>query len=76
MVKPHSRSHPPQCVSEALHMSPPHHLRRRRKKEDFGVRIGERSHESGAEAESSCIYVLLLTTHSHNVGGEVQFVHP
>ena len=41
MVKPHRRSRPPQCVSEALHMSPPHHLRRRRKKEDFDVRIGK-----------------------------------
>ena len=40
-VKPHSRSRPPQCVSEALHMSPPYCLRRRRKKEDFDVRIGK-----------------------------------
>ena len=37
----HSRSRPSQCVSEALHMSPSHHLRRRRKKEDFDVRIGK-----------------------------------
>ena len=34
-AKPHSRSRPPQHVSEALRMSPPHHLRRR-KKEDPG----------------------------------------
>ena len=33
-VKPHSRSCLPQGVSEALHMSPPHRLGRRRKKED------------------------------------------
>ena len=40
-VNSHSTSRPPQCVSEALHMSPPHRLRRRRKKEDFDVRIGK-----------------------------------
>ena len=58
-------------------MSPPHRLRRRRKKEDFDVGIGkEVSHESDAEVESSCIYVLLLTTRSHNGGGRFDlFTH-
>ena len=41
MVKTHNRSCPPQCVSEVLHMSLPHRLKRRRKKEDFNVRFGK-----------------------------------
>ena len=70
-MKPHSRSRPPQCVSEALCMSPPHRLRRRRKKEDFDVRIGKEV-VSWTWRQSwtwSCIYVLLLTTCSHDGGG-------
>ena len=60
MGKPHSRSRPPQRVSEALHMSPPHHLRRR-KNEDPDVRIGEEVTSRIAEAGPSFIYVLLYT---------------
>ena len=74
MVKPHSRSRPPQRVSEALHMSPPHHLGRRRKKEDFDVRIGKEV-TSQMRRQNQAVFMYYYT-HSHNGGGRVDlFTH-
>ena len=71
MAKPHSRSRPPQCVREALHMSPLHHLRRR-KKEDPDARIREKSRVWRQDQAVSMHYY----TRSLNWGGEGQFVCP
>ena len=59
MVKLHSRSHPPRCVSEALHMSPPHHLGGRRKKEHFDVRIGKQV-TSQTQRQNQAVFIVKM----------------
>ena len=58
-MKPHSRSRPPQCVSEALPMSPPHRLRRRRKKEDFDVRTGKEV-TSQTQRQNQAVFIVKM----------------
>ena len=73
-VKPHSRSRPPQRVSKALHMSPPHRLRRRRKKEDSDVRIGKEV-TSRTQRQNQAVFMYYYTR-SCNGGRRVDlFAH-
>ena len=53
-------------------MSPPHHLRRRRKKEDADVRIGK---EVTSQTWRQNQAVFMYYTHSHNGGRVDLFTH-
>ena len=70
MVKPHSRSCPPQHVSEALHMSPPPHLRRRKKTLMSGSGKKSRVRCGGRTKLYLCIIIHVV------VMGEDRFVCP